>query len=195
LENVRTAREAINTLGCYGTVTIAHFNGKHLPHIAELANLVVIDETDSMPNDKEIKRILAPKGVALIRSDDGWKRIVKPWPNDIDEWTHYLYDPSNNAVAKDERIAPRGECDGRPDLCGLVITIGWPPLVLLYRLADDFFTSWMKDHSTRRCCLLSGDLWHEMRSTVHCYGSVTFPIGLIVLIPLRAGQLAYLAGS
>jgi outer membrane protein assembly factor BamB len=69
-------------------------------------NLVVVDGAASVPDEAEIQRVLAPRGVALIRSGDGWKQIVKPWPQDIDEWTHYLYDPSNNAVAKDERIAP-----------------------------------------------------------------------------------------
>ncbi|MBC8871779.1 MAG: PQQ-binding-like beta-propeller repeat protein [Planctomycetes bacterium] len=105
-ENVRAARDAIQSLGCYGPVTVAHCDGQRLPHITELVNLVVVDGTDPVPDEAEIQRVLAPHGVALIRSGDGWKRIVKPWPKAIDEWTHYLYDPSNNAVAKDERIAP-----------------------------------------------------------------------------------------
>ena len=105
-EGVRAARDAIGALGCYGPVTVARYDGKHLPYITELVNLVVVDGTDSVPSKAEIQRVLAPNGVALIRSGDGWNRIVKPWPSAIDEWTHYLYDPSNNTVAKDERIAP-----------------------------------------------------------------------------------------
>ena len=41
-------------------------------------------------------------GVAFI---DG-EKIVKPWPDNIDEWTHYLHDPGNNAIADDDVIAP-----------------------------------------------------------------------------------------
>ncbi|MHC4517234.1 MAG: outer membrane protein assembly factor BamB family protein [Planctomycetota bacterium] len=105
-DDVRAARGAIHALGMYGPVTVAHCDGRRLPHIAELVNLVVVGDTDSPPDEAEIQRVLAPNGVALIRSGDGWKRIVRPWPQAIDEWTHYLYDPSNNPVAKDERIAP-----------------------------------------------------------------------------------------
>ncbi|NQT87942.1 PQQ-binding-like beta-propeller repeat protein, partial [bacterium] len=53
----------------------------------------------------EVMRVLAPRGVALI----GGKKTVKPWPDDIDEWTHFLHDASGNAVAKDTRVgSPRG---------------------------------------------------------------------------------------
>ena len=36
----------------------------------------------------------------------GWTKAVKPWPKDIDEWTHFLHGPDNNAVANDTRIEP-----------------------------------------------------------------------------------------
>ncbi len=32
--------------------------------------------------------------------------MVKPWPKEMDQWTHYLHDPSNNAVAHDSLIGP-----------------------------------------------------------------------------------------
>jgi outer membrane protein assembly factor BamB len=32
--------------------------------------------------------------------------LVKPWPDDIDQWTHYLHDAGNNAVAEDDRVGP-----------------------------------------------------------------------------------------
>ena len=67
-ELARAARDAIHSLGHYGPVTVAHYGGERLPHIAELVNLVVVDGTDSVPAEAEIQRILAPHGVALIRS-------------------------------------------------------------------------------------------------------------------------------
>ncbi|MEA3366864.1 MAG: PQQ-binding-like beta-propeller repeat protein, partial [Planctomycetota bacterium] len=33
-------------------------------------------------------------------------KTVKPWPADIDEWTHWLHGPDGNAVARDERAGP-----------------------------------------------------------------------------------------
>ncbi|MHC4435557.1 MAG: outer membrane protein assembly factor BamB family protein, partial [Planctomycetota bacterium] len=34
----------------------------------------------------------------------GWDRVVKPWPREIDEWTHFLHGPDNNAVAQDNIV-------------------------------------------------------------------------------------------
>ncbi len=45
-------------------------------------------------------RVLAPLGSAWI---DG-ETITKPWPGDIDEGTHYLHGPDNNAVAEDTKV-------------------------------------------------------------------------------------------
>ena len=35
-----------------------------------------------------------------------WKKRTKPWPAGIDEWTHYLHGPDNNAVAEDTVVEP-----------------------------------------------------------------------------------------
>ena len=51
-------------------------------------------------------RVLAPNGVAYIRKGNTWTKTVKPRPKEIDEWTHYLHDATNNAVAKDTVVAP-----------------------------------------------------------------------------------------
>ncbi len=40
------------------------------------------------------------------RIGDGHVAYTKPVPNTIDDWPHYLYDPSNNAVSKDTVVAP-----------------------------------------------------------------------------------------
>jgi len=47
-----------------------------------------------------------PGGVAVSLDTRHSTRdtLRKPVPLDIDDWTHYLYDPSNNAVSKDTRI-------------------------------------------------------------------------------------------
>ena len=44
-------------------------------------------------------------GVAYIKQGGRWTKTVKPRPGDIDEWTHFLHDADNNAVAHDGRVA------------------------------------------------------------------------------------------
>jgi hypothetical protein len=51
-------------------------------------------------------RVLAPGGVLLTRQDGRWTKAVKPRPQGIDEWTHFLHDASGNAVAHDEVVGP-----------------------------------------------------------------------------------------
>ena len=102
---VEKAREAIRQSGNYGRVSAATFYGRNLPYADNLVNLVVISGSSVQVPGEEIARVLAPRGVAIV---DG-KKTVKPVPAEIDEWTHYLYDPNNNAVSHDE------EDDRRPD--------------------------------------------------------------------------------
>ncbi|MHC5055732.1 MAG: class I SAM-dependent methyltransferase [Planctomycetota bacterium] len=98
---VSAARRRIAGLGLYGPVSVDTFDGKRLPYVNSLANLIVSDGPTTVQH-AEIMRCLAPLGVALI---DG-RKTVKPWPNDIDEWTHYLHGPGNNAVAADTVVGP-----------------------------------------------------------------------------------------
>ena len=52
--------------------------------------------------------MLCPNGVAIFTTDQGQltkDKLVKPRPQEIDDWTHYLHDPSNNAVAHDSAIS------------------------------------------------------------------------------------------
>lgn len=104
-ENVQKAREYIRSIGFYGKVSIDHWKGRSLPYIDNLVNLVVMEAPCDVPRT-EVMRILAPKGVAYVKSGGAWARIVKLWPRDIDEWTHYLHGPDNNAVARDTVVGP-----------------------------------------------------------------------------------------
>jgi hypothetical protein len=53
-----------------------------------------------------ISRVMAPRGVVLVKKGGRWRKRTKPWPDDIDEWTHFLHGPDNNAVAEDTRVLP-----------------------------------------------------------------------------------------
>ena len=103
--NVRRARRYIMRQGLYGQVTVDTFDGRRLPYVDNLADLVVAEDLDDVPMS-EVMRVLAPQGVAYIKRGGKWTKTVKPRPKNIDEWTHYLHDATNNAVAHDEVIGP-----------------------------------------------------------------------------------------
>jgi len=101
---LRKARQFLHSRGLYGPVSVDVLRGGRLPYVDNLVNLVV-GELGPVPGE-EVMRVLAPGGVAYIKIDGQWKKTVKPRPNDIDDWTHYLHDAGNNAVASDLRVGP-----------------------------------------------------------------------------------------
>ncbi|HUU89866.1 MAG TPA: methyltransferase domain-containing protein, partial [Phycisphaerae bacterium] len=104
-ENVAKARAFIHAKGAYGPVSVEQFDGTSLPYADDLVNLVVSEDVGRVGMD-EILRVLAPGGVACIKTNGGWATTVKPWPKTIDQWTHYLHDATNNAVARDTQVGP-----------------------------------------------------------------------------------------
>jgi len=104
-KNVAEARKHIHPLGLYGKVSVERWTGKRLPYIDNIVNLVVSERPPSVPVG-EILRVLAPNGVAYIKNGDRWTKTVKPRPQEIDEWTHYLHDASGNAVSHDLVVGP-----------------------------------------------------------------------------------------
>ncbi len=99
------AREPIRALGLYGEVTVDLLRGKQLPYADNLVNLVVAEDLCGVPM-AEVMRVLAPQGVAYVQSGGSWTKTVKPRPEAIDEWTHCLYDATNNAVCDDTVVGP-----------------------------------------------------------------------------------------
>ncbi|MBT3201836.1 MAG: PQQ-binding-like beta-propeller repeat protein [Phycisphaerales bacterium] len=93
-------RAHADSLGLGGKVLADTFDGKLLPYTDNLVNLLVVSKAYQVSKD-EMLRVLSPGGVAIV---DG-KKITKPRKN-IDEWTHYLHDPGNNAVANDTVVGP-----------------------------------------------------------------------------------------
>jgi len=104
-EKVDEAREYIKSLELYGDVSIARLEGKSLPFADDLVNLVVSRDLGEIPMD-EVMRVLCPNGVALIRQNGRVVKKVKAWPDEIGDWTHFLQDASNNAVAADTKVGP-----------------------------------------------------------------------------------------
>jgi len=104
-EQVDHCRRAIESQRPAGKVTVRLWQEDFLPYADNLVNLF-IGERQSMPPMAEVMRVLAPHGVACIKDPDGWHTTVKPWPDDMDEWTHWLHAADGNPVADDRRAAP-----------------------------------------------------------------------------------------
>jgi outer membrane protein assembly factor BamB/SAM-dependent methyltransferase len=115
---VERAKTHIDSLGLYGMVSVEKYDGQNLPYSDNIVNLIVVDDARNV-SAEEIERVLAPNGVALVKDGSGllnssplekagaidrWNRYTKPWPADIDQWTHFLYDSTGNAVTKDKRV-------------------------------------------------------------------------------------------
>ena len=104
-KHVAAARQHIQSLGLYGKVSVDRFDGTRLPYVDNLVNLIVAEELGTVGMD-EVQRVLAPGGVAYVKQGGQWTKTVKPRPQEIDEWTHFLHDADNNAVAKDTVVGP-----------------------------------------------------------------------------------------
>lgn len=102
---VTEARNYIKEKGIYGPVSVEQYSSSVLPYTDNLINLVIVQKPSGVTPD-EVMRILAPGGVACARRRGQWRKIVKPWPDNIDQWTHFLHDASNNAVADDSVVGP-----------------------------------------------------------------------------------------
>jgi outer membrane protein assembly factor BamB len=99
-------RETIQSSGVYGDVAVDRLVGDQLPYVDNLVNLLIVEDQGTV-TDEELLRVVVPNGVILRKSPAGdWQKSVKPRPDDIDEWSHYLHDASGNAVAHDEAVGP-----------------------------------------------------------------------------------------
>lgn len=104
-KNVEAARKHIHELGLYGPVSAICWTGSRLPYVDNLATLVVSEYPGAVPMN-EIMRVLAPRGVAYMKRDGRWTKVVKPWPEGMDEWRQHFHDADNNAVSRDRLVGP-----------------------------------------------------------------------------------------
>ena len=104
-EDVAKARRFIQSEDAYGPVSVRQWNGSDLPYADNTVNLVVSERPLDVP-EKELMRALTPRGVVCVKKDGGWEKTVKPWPAEIDEWTHWMYGPEGNGVAHDSVVGP-----------------------------------------------------------------------------------------
>ena len=102
---VSAARRHIQALGRYGRISVESWRGKRLPYADNLVNLIVTSKAQEL-DPAEAMRVLVPQGVLLVEDGGKWTRTAKPWPDEIDDWTHFLHGPDNNAVSRDKLVGP-----------------------------------------------------------------------------------------
>nr|MCU0980024.1 PQQ-binding-like beta-propeller repeat protein [Pirellulaceae bacterium] len=129
-----TLRQAIRAEGLYGTVSVSRWDETRLPYAGNLVNVVVIPAAACVAErglaPQEVERVLTPLGAAFVadpaaagqgtaKLGDGgrlqplpldggvaWRGFRKPWPAEIDQWTHYLHGSDGNPVAQDTVVGP-----------------------------------------------------------------------------------------
>jgi len=98
-------RQMIDQSGAYGDVSVDRMTGDQLPYVDNLVNLLIGEDLGEVPLE-EVLRVLVPNGVAMVKRGDEWEKMVKPRPDEIDEWSHYLHDATGNSVAHDDVVGP-----------------------------------------------------------------------------------------
>ncbi len=107
--DVTEARRNIRAAGVYGPVSADRWGGGALPYVDNLVRLLVVTGNARRIARKEILRVLCPGGVAMVGPSTGLRastKIVKPWPDEIDEWPQHFHGADNNAVSRDSVVGP-----------------------------------------------------------------------------------------
>jgi outer membrane protein assembly factor BamB len=100
-KDVERAREIADSAGFYGTRLYVEKSNQGKINLADnIADAVIYSGNDGNFSEKEIIRVIHPKGIALI----GDKKIIKPFPEGVDDWTHPYHGPDNNPQSEDKLI-------------------------------------------------------------------------------------------
>lgn len=94
-------RRAAEAAGLDATrVHVERGDTAHL-HLADnVADTVVVLDATTGPPVSEILRVLRPRGIAWL----GNRRLMKPVPEGMGDWTHPFHGPDNNPVSQDRLI-------------------------------------------------------------------------------------------
>jgi tRNA A58 N-methylase Trm61 len=65
-KRVERARHTVRATGDYGRLSIKHWQGPRLPYAENQVNLLIIDDGDATIIGSEIKRVLTPRGRAVV---------------------------------------------------------------------------------------------------------------------------------
>lgn len=97
------ARQQLMEQGLYGRVSVEDWNETTLPYADNLVSLLVVAGPCKIPMT-ELLRVVRPLGEIFGKEGGEWKRVVKPWPEGMDEWSHWRRGPDGNPVSKDRFV-------------------------------------------------------------------------------------------
>lgn len=120
------ARQTLSSQSLYGLVTVDTVRATdRLPYTEDLVNLLIVNRGPA-PAPAEMLRVLCPHGWAVVDGtaaaqqlrEAGFEQVEslpgtpprtigrKPWPAEIDVWTHARHAADGNAVSADRRVTP-----------------------------------------------------------------------------------------
>ena len=129
-------RKTVDQCGLYGRVSARQASYERLPYTDNLVNLLIVCDYHLLqrqgPTVDEMLRVIAPYGEiwlqcssaldsetahrhllksdlapAEINGDAGrWIRAAKPYPREMDQWSHFRHNAAGNMVARDTLVGP-----------------------------------------------------------------------------------------
>ncbi|MBL7188192.1 MAG: PQQ-binding-like beta-propeller repeat protein [Phycisphaerae bacterium] len=102
---VAKARRTVREAGLSASVWVDHLDGSRLPFAENMVNLLISEDLGEVTM-AQVMRVLVPNGLAYVKDKGKWIKTPKPWPAEIDEWTHWMHGPDGNAVAADTVAGP-----------------------------------------------------------------------------------------
>jgi outer membrane protein assembly factor BamB len=95
--------QARDVLRIRDSVRVDLLSSTQLPHAENIVRHLACEIPGAISREEAL-RVLRPLGNARLKTDRGWIEFTKPWPEDIDDWTHWLHGPNSNPVAADRRV-------------------------------------------------------------------------------------------
>ncbi len=121
--SVDVIRKSLRDADVYGLASAEQISrdGK-LPYTENLVNVIVLGDRAAVAIS-EVARVLRPGGILLtsrpaafaaaglaevhVAGTSAWRMASKPWPANVDVWSHPRHDADGNAVSTDEVSVPR----------------------------------------------------------------------------------------
>ncbi len=103
--DARKTAAHVYAAGLAEKITIDRLRGNSLPYVDNLVRLLICSADTAVPRE-EIMRVVAPLGAVCFIRGEKVEIVRKPPSKGVDEWTHFLHGPDNNAVAEDHSAGP-----------------------------------------------------------------------------------------
>lgn len=98
-EEVAAARKQVDAAGLLGTrIYVQKGDTTHINLADDLADAVIVADSEAAMPREELLRVLRPQGKALV----GETELIKPYAAGTDEWTHPYHAPDNNPMSNDQ---------------------------------------------------------------------------------------------